>query len=104
MEDAAAARLLSLMSSHERKFEMTLTTGIPRLQRLFRVFHQVRVLRINEMPQIDIVLIESSEKPGGMGEPAVALIGPAAADALFDATGKRVRRMPLSPGTLRAPE
>jgi len=44
---------------------MTLTTGIPRFQRLFRVFHQVRVLRMNEMPQIDIVLLESSEKPGG---------------------------------------
>lgn len=83
---------------------MTLTTGIPRFQGLFRVYHQVRVLRINEMPQIDIVLLESSEKPAGMGEPAVALIGPAVANALFDATGKRVRRMPLSPGTLRAPE
>jgi isoquinoline 1-oxidoreductase beta subunit len=83
---------------------MTLTTGIPRFQRLFGVFHQVRMLRMKEMPQIDVVLLESSEKPGGMGEPAVALIGPAVANALFDATGKRVRRMPLSPGTLRAPE
>ncbi|MGZ5723574.1 MAG: xanthine dehydrogenase family protein molybdopterin-binding subunit, partial [Caldimonas sp.] len=60
-------------------------------------FHQVRVLRIHEMPELDIVLVQSSEQPGGIGEPAVALVAPAVANALFAATGKRVRRLPLSP-------
>ena len=59
-------------------------------------FHQYNVLRINEMPMIDIHIIESKELPGGVGEPATALIGPAVANALFAATGKRVRKMPLS--------
>ncbi|MYM70658.1 molybdopterin-dependent oxidoreductase [Duganella sp. FT134W] len=59
-------------------------------------FHDYPVLRMNEMPKIDITLVPSSEKPGGIGEPATALIGPAVANALFAATGKRVRRLPLS--------
>jgi isoquinoline 1-oxidoreductase beta subunit len=59
-------------------------------------FHDYPVLRMNEMPKIDITLVPSSEKPGGIGEPATALIGPAVANALFAATGKRVRQLPLS--------
>jgi len=43
-----------------------------------------------------ITLVQSTEKPGGIGEPATALIGPAVANAVFAATGKRVRRMPFS--------
>ena len=48
------------------------------------------------MPKIDIVLIESGEKPGGIGEPATALIAPALANAIFAATGKRVRHQPMN--------
>jgi isoquinoline 1-oxidoreductase subunit beta len=59
-------------------------------------FHQFRVMRNNESPQIDIVLVPSTEKPGGIGEPATALVGPAVANAIFAATGKRVRRMPFT--------
>jgi isoquinoline 1-oxidoreductase beta subunit len=59
-------------------------------------FHDYPVLRMNEMPKIDITLVPSTEKPGGIGEPATALIGPAVANALFAATGKRVRQLPLS--------
>jgi len=59
-------------------------------------FDGFRVMRHNEAPQIDIVLVKSSEKPGGIGEPATALIGPAVANAVFAATGKRVRKMPLN--------
>jgi len=59
-------------------------------------FDSFRVMRNNEAPQIDIVLVPSTEKPGGIGEPAVALVGPAVANAVFAATGKRVRRMPLT--------
>ena len=59
-------------------------------------FNNYTVLRMHEMPKIDVVLVSSTEKPGGIGEPATALIGPAVANALFAATGKRVRRLPLS--------
>jgi isoquinoline 1-oxidoreductase beta subunit len=51
---------------------------------------------MNQTPKIDVVLVQSTEKPGGIGEPATALIVPAVANALFAATGKRVRKLPLS--------
>lgn len=59
-------------------------------------FHDYPLLRMVQMPKIDVILVPSTEKPGGVGEPATALIGPAVANALFAATGKRVRKMPLS--------
>ncbi len=59
-------------------------------------FNTYRIMRGNEAPQIDIVLVDSTEKPGGIGEPATALIGPAVANAMFAGTGKRVRRMPFT--------
>lgn len=65
-------------------------------------FHQYPVLRMNEMPQIDITLVESTEKPGGIGEPATALIGPAVGNAVFAAKGKRLRKMPFSPENITA--
>ena len=57
---------------------------------------------MNEAPKVDVVLVQSTEKPGGIGEPATALIGPAVANALFAATGKRVRQLPLSAGNIAA--
>ncbi len=60
-------------------------------------FHQYRVMRNNEAPEIEIVLVNSTEKSGGIGEPATALIGPAVANAMFAVSGKRVRRMPFTP-------
>jgi len=59
-------------------------------------FNTYPVVRMNEAPAIDITLVPSTEKPGGIGEPATALIGPAVGNALFAATGKRLRRMPFS--------
>ena len=59
-------------------------------------FNTYRIMRNNEAPQIDIVLVDSTEKPGGIGEPATALVAPAVANAMFAATGKRVRRMPFT--------
>jgi isoquinoline 1-oxidoreductase beta subunit len=63
-------------------------------------FHNFRPIRMNQMPKVDIVLIESTEKPGGIGEPATALVGPALANAIFAATGKRVRHQPISPDAI----
>ncbi len=64
-------------------------------------FHNYQVVRMNEAPVIDITLVPSTEKPGGIGEPATALIGPAIANAMFAASGKRVRSMPLTRDNLQ---
>ena len=63
-------------------------------------FNNYRVVRMNEAPQIDITLVSSTEKPGGIGEPATALVGPAVANAMFAASGKRVRQMPFTAETI----
>jgi isoquinoline 1-oxidoreductase beta subunit len=63
-------------------------------------FHQYQILRMNEAPAIAITLVPSTEKPGGIGEPATALIGPAVANAVFAATGKRVRKLPLTQASI----
>ncbi len=59
-------------------------------------FDNYRVLRLNQMPELDLGLLDSSEAPGGIGEPSVALVAPALANAVFAATGKRVRALPLA--------
>ena len=59
-------------------------------------FHDFPLLRMNQMPEIKIVLLESGDKPGGMGETGVPLVAPAIANAVFALTGKRVRSLPLS--------
>ncbi len=59
-------------------------------------FHDYPLLRINEMPAIDVHIVASSAKPSGVGEPAVPVIAPAVANALAAATGKRLRALPLS--------
>ena len=60
-------------------------------------FHNVRVLRINETPAIEVHLVRNSEAPGGIGEPGTAVTAPALANAVFAATGKRIRKLPLEP-------
>ena len=65
-------------------------------------YHQYQMLRMNEAPAIAITLVPSTEKPGGIGEPATALIGPAVSNAMFAATGKRLRRMPFTADNIRA--
>jgi isoquinoline 1-oxidoreductase beta subunit len=58
-------------------------------------FHDVRVLRINETPVIEVHLVRNGEAPGGIGEPGTAVTAPALANAIFAATGKRIRKLPL---------
>ncbi len=58
-------------------------------------FHNVRVLRINETPAIEVHLVRNGEAPGGIGEPGTAVTAPALANAVFAATGKRIRTLPL---------
>ena len=59
-------------------------------------FHDYPLLRINEMPAIDVHIVPSTDKPTGVGEPGVPVIAPAVANALAAATGKRVRALPLT--------
>jgi isoquinoline 1-oxidoreductase beta subunit len=58
-------------------------------------FHNYRVLRINEAPVMDVYLVKSPEAPGGIGEPGTSAVFPAVANAIFAATGKRIRRLPI---------
>jgi isoquinoline 1-oxidoreductase beta subunit len=58
-------------------------------------FHDYAPLRMNEMPRVEVHIVPSNEKPTGVGEPATPVIAPAVANAVFAATGKRVRSLPI---------
>ncbi len=64
-------------------------------------FNNYRVLRGNEVPGIDVHLVLSDESPGGIGEVAVALVAPAICNAIFAATGRRIRTLPIGTQDLR---
>jgi len=64
-------------------------------------FHDYRVLRMNETPPIETYIVQSRENPGGMGEPGTCAVMPAIANAVFAATGKRLRALPLDPALLK---
>jgi isoquinoline 1-oxidoreductase subunit beta len=59
-------------------------------------FNNYRVLRMNEMPSVEVHIVPSAEAPTGVGEPGVAPLGPAVANAIFAATGKRIHVLPFS--------
>ncbi len=61
-------------------------------------FNSYRVLRMNEMPKVEVHIVPSAEAPTGVGEPGVAPVGPAVANAIFAATGKRLRVFPFVKG------
>ena len=65
-------------------------------------YNSYEPVRMHESPQIDIVLVKSTEKPGGIGEPGTAVAAPAIANAVAALTGKRVRRLPITADALRA--
>jgi isoquinoline 1-oxidoreductase beta subunit len=58
-------------------------------------FDAYRLLRLNEMPAIEVKLLASTEAPGGVGEPSTALVAPAVCNAIFAATGRRLRDLPI---------
>jgi isoquinoline 1-oxidoreductase subunit beta len=64
-----------------------------------RNFHDYKMLRMHEMPEVEAHIVPSTEKMGGVGEPGVPPVAPAVANALFALTGKRKRRLPF-----RAPD
>ena len=58
-------------------------------------FHDYQVLRMKDMPKVEVHIVASTEKMGGVGEPGVPPLAPAVANAVFAATGKRIRRLPI---------
>ena len=58
-------------------------------------FHDYRMLRLAEMPQVEVHLVPSDGPPGGVGEAALPALAPAVCNAIFAATGKRIRRLPI---------
>jgi isoquinoline 1-oxidoreductase subunit beta len=73
------------------KTEITLENG--RVQQ--HNFHDYPMLRMFESPEIEVHIVPSEQNPTGVGEPSVPPVAPALANAIFAATGKRVRRLPI---------
>jgi len=66
-----------------------------------RNFHDYKMVRMNEMPVVEVHIMDSKEKMGGVGEPGVPPVAPAVMNALFTLTEKRVRSLPLQPDDLK---
>jgi hypothetical protein len=62
----------------------------------------IKFLRVNDAPDIEVHIIAGDGEPGGMSETAVPPLAPAIANAVFAATGKRIRRIPIDPDYLKA--
>ncbi|MFO0589259.1 MAG: xanthine dehydrogenase family protein molybdopterin-binding subunit [Polyangiaceae bacterium] len=65
-------------------------------------FHNFKLLKMAEMPKVEVHIVPSTEDPGGAGEPATPPIAAAVANALFAATGKRLRTLPIRPADLQS--
>jgi len=59
-------------------------------------FHDYPLLRMKDMPKVKVIIVQSSEAPSGIGEPPVPTVGPAVANAIFDACGLRIRQLPFA--------
>jgi isoquinoline 1-oxidoreductase beta subunit len=65
-------------------------------------FDDYPILRMGEAPQVEVHIVSSTEAPGGVGEPGVPPVAPAVANALFDASGVRLRTLPMTRDAVRA--
>jgi isoquinoline 1-oxidoreductase beta subunit len=66
-------------------------------------FDTYQILSMNEAPAIEVHIVQSFEPPGGMGEPGTSAIAPAVTNAIFAATGKRLRKLPVDTNALKQP-
>ena len=64
-------------------------------------FNNYPMLRMNEAPEVEVHIVPSTETPGGIGEAATPVIAPAVANAIYAATGKRIRRLPIRAADLK---
>jgi isoquinoline 1-oxidoreductase beta subunit len=64
-------------------------------------FNDYPIVRMNEMPKVEVHILPSTEAPGGIGEPGTPPVAPAVVNAIFAATGKRLRRLPIDPEELK---
>jgi isoquinoline 1-oxidoreductase beta subunit len=92
MEGAVAFGLSATL-----KHEITIEKG----RVVQRNFNDYPMLRIDEMPRVDVTIVTSSEPPGGIGEPGVPPVAPAVTNAIFALTGKRIRRLPVRESDLK---
>jgi len=67
-------------------------------------FDSYQILRMNEAPDVDVHIVQSAEIPGGMGEAGTSAIVPAVSNAIFAATGERLRKMPVDTAVLKQPQ
>ncbi len=91
MMEGAVAYALSAMFS-----EITIDAGHAKQSN----FDTYDVLRMRDMPQVDVYAVASTEAPTGLGEPGLPPVAPAVTNAIFAATGKRLRRLPIRPADL----
>jgi isoquinoline 1-oxidoreductase beta subunit len=66
-------------------------------------FDTYPILRLDEAPTVEVHVVRSSAAPGGMGKAGTSAVVPAVTNAIFAATGKRLRRLPIDPDALRRP-
>jgi isoquinoline 1-oxidoreductase beta subunit len=78
--------------------ELTIEQGVVKQTN----FHDYRVLRIDEMPKVEVYIVPSRAEPTGVGEPGVPPLAPAVANAIYQLTGERVRRLPFVRYTFKA--
>jgi isoquinoline 1-oxidoreductase beta subunit len=65
-------------------------------------FHDYPLVAMEDAPRVEVHIVPSDEAPGGIGEPGVPPIAPAVANALFAATGARLRTLPMTPERVKA--
>jgi isoquinoline 1-oxidoreductase beta subunit len=65
-------------------------------------FNDYRPMRMNEVPRIETYIVASGEEPGGFGEAPCSIVAPAITNAIFAATGRRLRTLPINPSQLKS--
>jgi len=90
---AGAKRPVTVMNGRARHSVPFIPVDKGRVQQ--SNFHDYRMMRINEAPEVEVHIMPSTEAPGGIGEPGVPPIIAAVANAVSIAKGKRVRRLPI---------